>query len=267
MKANLSIWLVFLISHFGFAQQWKKIQTLNFDPQITNVSIDRQGNFYTSVESGSIDKYDRDGALLYHFSPSKNTSASMIEAWQGLKVFAFYKDFQEYLFLNRFLGDSERYTIEVQNTASYFSLVTLSADNNLWVFDAQDLSLQKLDINNKETIVETRLNLNLASRHFNITFIREYQNMVFLADKAMGILVFDNIGNYLETLPIATNGFFSFTGSELITITEGKAVFFDLYTKQKKEIGLPDLSYTFILKENNRIFLFSNNRLDIFETD
>ncbi|PIQ49825.1 MAG: hypothetical protein COW03_02915 [Cytophagales bacterium CG12_big_fil_rev_8_21_14_0_65_40_12] len=248
------------------AQQWKKFASIEFEQNIEQVSIDRQGNIYLEVASGAIEKYDRNGVFQRHFSPNKKSNPSLIEAWQGLRVFVFYKDFQEYLFLDRLMNSSERYTLDNQKISGYSSIATLAADNNLWVLDAQALSLKKIDISNQEIIIETFLSLNLSPPQYDFTTMREYQNLLFIGDRKNGVLVFDNIGNYIETLPIAGVDYFSFNETNLIAQKGNKLILFDIYKRQKKEVSLPDSStYSFVLMENTRVFLFGTNKLDIYE--
>lgn len=266
LRTNIILISLLYSSFVASAQEWRKITTVDFKKNIEQVSIDRQGNLYIEVESGAIEKYNRNGVFQRHFSPNKKSNPSLIEAWQGLRVFVFYKDFQEYLFLDRLMNSSERYTLDNQKIAGYSSIATLAADNNLWVLDAQALSLKKIDINNQEIINETFLSLNLSPSDFDFTTMREYQNLLFIGDRKNGVLVFDNIGNYIETLPIAGVDYFSFNGANLIAQKGNKLILFDIYKRQKKEVSLPDSStYSFVLMENTRVFLFGTNKLDIYE--
>ena len=265
LKHSITFILLIAIQSFALAQDWKKIESVKVENQVNQVSIDRQGNLYISSANGSIDKYDSNGVFQSHYSPPKKSTPRLIEAWQGLRVFAFYKDFQEYLFLDRFLNASERYSINNQEGVSYTNLSTIAADNNIWVLDAQGFSLKKIDISNNEVISETNLSLVLSNKAYDFSFIREYQNLLFISDNKNGVLIFDNLGNYLETLPIFNLNFFSFLDTSLIYIQNGNIVYFDIYTKQKKEVSLPDPSYTFVLMENKRVFLFTRTTLDIFE--
>jgi hypothetical protein len=266
LRTNI-ILISFLCSSFVVnAQEWEKITSVDLKKNIEQVSIDRQGNLYMEVESGAIEKYNRDGVFQRHFSPNKKSNPSLIEAWQGLRVFVFYKDFQEYLFLDRLMNSSERYALDNQKIASYSSITTIAADNNLWVLDAQALSLKKIDISNQEIINENFLSLKLTPIDFDFTTMREYQNLLFIGDRKNGILVFDNIGNYIETLPIDGIDYFSFNGSNLVAKKDAKLILFDIYKRQKKEVSLPDSSpYSFVLMENTRVFLFSSSKLDIYE--
>jgi hypothetical protein len=267
LKSSLAISLLFFLSTLSVrSQEWKKIDSVDFKVAVDQVSIDRQGNIYISNVEGAIEKYDRNGILKRHFSSNKKSKSSLIEAWQGLRVFTFYKDFQEYQLLDRLLNNSERYTLDDQKIAGFSSMATMAADNNIWLLDARALSLKKIDINNQEVILETSFSLNLPSPSYDFTFMREYQNLLFIADQKSGILVFDNIGNYLETLDLGAVEHFTFNESNLVTLKGNKLLTFDVYTKLKREISLPDSSFfSFVLMENTRIFLFSMNQLFIYE--
>ena len=234
---------------------------LPFEP-VTG-SIDRQGHLYFASIEGSIEKYDQSGKLLYHFSPQKKATPSLVEAWQGLRVFAYYQAFQEYLFLNRFLTDSERYNLDQLNLSRFNGLVTLGADNNLWLFNSNTLTLSKVDIQNGETLLENILSLSINFKSIQPTFIREYQNLVFISDKQHGILIFDNLGNFIESMEIKGLEFFSFNSNELIAISEGKIVLIDIYTKRKREISTANLSYQLVFMENNQLIALSGNTVDI----
>ena len=217
-----------------WAQSLELIKSVPLESEVLHASLDRQGNIYIADANGSIERFDREGQSAFTFSADKNGTVTLLEAWQGLRTFVFYRDFQEYLFLNRFLDGPGRFRIG-QDLSNYFQWATLAADNNLWLIDQQELSLKKLVIDLNEFIIETPFNLNLDPRNFELTFIREYQNLLFISDRASGVLVFDNLGNYLETLPLKNLSHFSFSDNELMGIsTAGTLTFLDIYS-QKNE--------------------------------
>ena len=255
MKANISI-LLYLFTLSLSGQELKSIKSFDIGYVPTTASIDRQGNLYFASNGGGIDKFDQYGKVLYHFSPQKKAEPSIIEAWQGLRTFVHYRNFQEYLFLDRFLNSSERYSLDFSQSNNFSGLATLSGDNNIWVINDQNLSLQKIDINNKEVLLETKLNLSLGYDNLDIQFIRDYQNYLFIGDLQHGVLMFDNLGNFVDLI-IEEEGiqFFSFQKNNLIYTKANKLIRTDIYTKTKKEISLPDPPSQFVLMENNKIFL------------
>lgn len=249
-------------------QTLTKVKSVKLDHRVVSASTDRQGNLYIASNNGDIDRFDKDAGLAYHFSPDKKGNATLMEAWQGLRTFVFYRDFQQYLFLDRFLNNSTPFDIG-NGLSTYFEMGTIAGDNNLWLIDQQELTLKKLDIEISEFLIETPFNLNLDPDDFELTFIREYQNLLFISDKSSGVLVFDNLGNYLENLPITGLNHFTFAGNELLGLnaTGDTVKLINVYTKKEREISLPDPSYQFVFMENSRLYCIAAKRIDIFKMD
>lgn len=261
-KPIILLFVCFLFTNVE-AQTPRIVKSFNLPFTPVAASIDQQGFFYFASNEGVIEKYNSEGELQYHYSPQKKAKPTLIESWQGLRVFIYYQAFQEYLFLNRFLTDSERYNLQRFNLSQFSGLATLSGDNNLWLIDSNTLILSKLDINSGEILLANILSLSLTATDIRPAFIREYQNLLFIADQKNGILVFDNLGNYVETIAQESISFFSFHKNNLIVAQQGKIIIIDIYSKQKREIGTANLSYEKVFMENNQFFALSGKRVDI----
>jgi hypothetical protein len=265
LKAKRLIILLALLSSIGLdAQELTKIKTIELKAPPQSISIDRQGNFYIATRRGEIDKYDIDGNLTYQFSPQKRGNATLVEAWQGPSVFLYYKDFQEVTILDRFLSNSKHYALP-EEFSSFSSLTTISGDGNLWLIDSQSLSLKKIDIPSNQAIIDNPFNFNFDSDAYSFSHIREYQNQLFISDPNQGLMVFDLFGNFSELIKIPGIEYFNFVNDELIYLHEQKAVLINVYNKQKREIRLPDLSYKYILMENNLLICVTESKVDLFQ--
>ena len=205
---------VLFITGITEAQELSKVISVNVRSSIVAVSIDRQGYFYVVLTNGDINKYDTKGEVLYQFSASKNGTPRVIEAWQGLSVFCYYQSFQEYLFLDRFLNNSERFRLPA-SVGTFSSLMTPSGTNNLWLIDEQGLTLKKIDLQTKNTIIDTPLNLSLQKNRYQFEHIREYQNLLYVSDPGKGLLIFDRFGNFVEQVDLEGVGYFNFLKEEL----------------------------------------------------
>lgn len=264
MKPSHLILLFLLSSSFLQAQTLEKTHSFDLGYTPTAASMDRQGYLYFSNNQGAIDKFDKKGNQIYHYSPQKQGTPTLIEAWQGLRTFVYYQNFQEYLLLDRFLNASERYPINSNQISDFSGLVTLANDNNLWILNSQELSLKKIDINDRELLIDNKLNLSLDIDAWDIKFIRSYQNYLFIGDAKEGIFVFDNLGNYSEKITGQGVDFFTFAGDEIVFLSDQKLQTIHLYDKTKREISLPDLPYQFVLMENNQIFLVHNKTVEVY---
>lgn len=246
------------------AQELTPLKTFKIGFKPVAASMDRQGFLYFASQSGTINKVNKEGKLQYHFSPQKQGAPTILEAWQGLRTFVYYKNYQEYILMDRFLNASERFSIDFNQISNFSGLATLAGDNNIWLINDQNLMLSKIDINDREVLIENRLNLRLDFSNLDIRFIRAYQNQLFIADANQGILAFDNLGNFMSRITNKGVDFFSFSKDNILFIQQGVLTLLDLYTKEKREVSLPDLPYQFVLMENNQIFLVYNDTVNTF---
>lgn len=243
-------------------------QEMVFSTQIAAgaVSISRHAHVYVADAKGNIHKYDTTGKLLNTFSPQKLGQVNTLESWNGLRTLVFYRDFQEYMFLDRFLTYNPRNVLPA-DVVGFARCLTSAADENLWLIDDQDFSLKKLDAYASKLIFSTPLDLILPKRNYQFSFMRDYQNNLYVLDSISGILVFDNMGNYKKLIPAKTN-FFSFDGDEMYWLNaSGTIETFNLYSFKKGKIELPKTSdkVHYCLKMKKYLFLFSANQMHIFK--
>ena len=256
-----SIFIVATFAAFGQTAILKNSYPLPFEPKIA--SIDRQGYIYIANSEGTIHKLNKQAEIQSTFSPQKRGAPTLMETWQGLRIFVFYQNFQEYLLLNRFLANENRVSTDFQMQAPYTGLATLSNDNNLWLLNDRDLILTKRDINNQEIISETQLNLITDFNRLEVHFIRAYQNFLFLSTNN-GVLLFDNLGNYISVLTEEDIDFFTFRGDNLVFAKDDLINLISIVNKTKKEIRLPELP-KLVLMENNQVFALKGKNLNIYE--
>ncbi len=175
------------------------------------VSIDRLNNVYLADRQNNLHKFNATGQLTATYSPPATGHLALIEAWNAAKILLFYDDQQKVVLLDRFLAPIS--TIRLSDyTDGLIKTASFSADNKLWAFDESNFSLHKIDLQLPEASRNIPLNLLLNQNQYDIRFLREYQNYVYLLDKASGIYVFDNLGNYLKKLPFTGLSYIGFRG-------------------------------------------------------
>ncbi len=207
--------------------------------QPTRLSVDRKGFVFLGYVDGDIQKYDPSGTLTqYVFSPDQPSELTLLEAWGTISIVAYRVDYQEAILLDRFLVERSRQRFDPDQVA-FGRLATLSSDNGLWVFDDIALALKKVDMNYGELTVNSPLDLVLDPTKLAPTFLREYQNRVYLIDSLQGILVFDNLGNYLRTLPLSGISQVGFQGEWIYYLQAGNLEFLHLYTYDRVTQSLP----------------------------
>jgi hypothetical protein len=228
------------------------------------VSIDRFNNIYIAEAKGNIHQFNSGGKLLQTFSPTKPGKISHIEAWQAVTIFVFYQDFQQALFLDRFLTPSPPISLNDLHNG-FIRLATISNDQNLWMIDETDLSLKKYNLKQNNYTINSPLNLQLEQKKMDLNLIKEYQNLLFINDRINGILIFDILGNYLRKIPEKEIDYFNFLKNEIYYLQNNEIRLINIYDQKERIITIPDQEpYKFALATENQIFLISDSSLKIF---
>ncbi len=230
---------------------------------ITCVSIDRNGKFVIGDTKGNITQYDSLGNLVSRFSPAELSTPYSIEAWRTMNLFVFYKELQQFRILDRFLASSSTFELNLEEIG-FSRVATISQDNMIWLFDEINFRLKKYNPIASKLINETPLDLILDPKDFNITSIREYQNLLFISDQNQGILLFDNLGNYKKTIPASGITYFNFLEEELYYTKDNTLFFINIYTLKERRITLPiKNSIIFVLVTEKKIITFEKNKFYI----
>jgi hypothetical protein len=256
--------LSLLLTQNIFAQIQLLKQIPIAEPQA--VSMDIYGNIFLADLQGNITHYNENGDSIRRFAPEQPATIHILEAWKGLKILAFYKDLQRFTWLNRFLTPTETYTLHSEQIG-FARLLNYSNDGYVWIFDDQDFSLKKYDFRNQQVLVRTPCDLLFPAQNYQITFLREYQNQVFLVDKNFGIFFFDNFGNFKKNLQIRNINFINFWGEHIAYLQEKTLYLQHLYKRNvERKISLPiEHNYKdFFLLTSTRIYLFTTNRMFIY---
>jgi hypothetical protein len=249
-----------LIPFLGFGQ--KKIKTLEVSDTILHAYIDRPGDLYVLTKGGQLQKFDQDGHLsILYKVPAMPT---LFDPRDGARLFFYFRDTQQYEYRNPSFETVKAYHIDASFVIQPW-MITSSGDHKLWVLDAADHSLKK--INPVESVVEVEVTIDSTIIKDATIFdnMREYQGFVFLHDHAKGIHIFNGLGKHIRTIAIEGVTSFNFLGEELYYTKNGKVIFFDLFTAESREMaiaGKPRL----VLISDQRLFVVGHRSIDIFES-
>lgn len=231
------------------------------------LTSDKSGSVYVADNKGNLYKYS---ALLNNeplvYSPSRPSRIGQIDAWMGLRILIFYKDIQEFTLVNRFLDAPANYTINSPEIR--FALAAaLSFDNKLWVIDQPSMSLYKYDYQNLQVEMRRPLDMILKKPLREIAVFREYQNRIYIVDKAGATYVFDNLGNFLFEKMLPAVDWVRFSGNELYYIRDGQLVFLNLYSFQESRDPAPlpavgDSKY--VIYGEERLYVLTGNSLQLY---
>lgn len=231
------------------------------------VSGNAQGNLFIGDVTGTVRMYDTSGVAVNVFSPQRVAEVTSLEAWQGLRVFGFYRDVQEFVMLDRFLTPLPGYARPVRihlPDGGFVRLATLSADGQLWLLDDTGFSLRKYNPTTRQVTLQVPLELVLDRHDYRFSCIREYQNILFLNDPGNGVILFDNAGNFRKKLNLGTGTEIELYEDELFFVRDGRIIFINLYDDNIRSVYLPDgINPLYVTVLSGKVFLITGRELII----
>ncbi len=261
-RKSVTVFLVAFISMLttvGSAQS-KKIKTLEVSDTIVYAAVDRPGELYILTASGQLQKFDTNGKLL---ALHKNKPApTLFDPRDGSRLFAFFRESRQYHFLNPSLEIVQAFSIDSAFAIDPW-LACISGDHNVWLVDAADWTLKKINTSTGAVSIEETMDVKPKKQKTDFTFLREYQGFVFLLDASEGILIFNSVGKLIKTISVKKLSYFNFLGEELYYLQGDVLRFFDLFTAETREQKLTQPG-NFALITDERFFLIRKNAIEIF---
>lgn len=256
---SLCVLVVSLHVSFLYAQTPKKLKEFS-GGKIEVVSVDRLGDLFLILKNGSIKKYDTKGKVLA--SLKKGKTPALIEPWFHPMIFSYFRDEQKYVFYDHNFQVTQQQKIDPSIAVSPF-LVCPTNDNKLLVLDEADWSIKKVNPVSTKVLTEFGIDTTGLGAKPDFTYLREYQNLIFLLDKNSGIFIFSNLGKKINHIRCKIQNF-GFYGEELFYLNNDRIIFYDLYSENKREVKVESGKFAIVTDE--RIFLVKeNDRVVIFE--
>lgn len=234
-----------------FAQSPKKLKQFQAK-NIENVSVDRLGELFLVFNNGTIKKYDTNGNVLA--SLKKGKTPTLIEPWFHPMIFAYHRSQQQYTFYDHNLGFLRSDKIDPSVAVSPF-LTCPTNDNKLLVLDEGDWSIKKINPANNKVLSEFNIDTT-GVRTPEFSYLREYQNLIFLLDRNSGIFIFSILGKKINHIKCKVQNF-GFYGEELFYLSGDKVIFYDLYSENTREVKVEPGKFVIVTDE--RIFLVKEN--------
>ncbi|MBA4055327.1 MAG: hypothetical protein C0490_11495 [Marivirga sp.] len=260
MHTHFQFCLALVLCSFTQIIAQKKIKTLTLSDQVIYATVDRPGDLYVVTRNNQIQKFDIDGKLLTVY---KNPPpATLFDPRDGARLFAYFRQDQHYSFLSPSFEITSSYSVDSSFAIEPW-LMCISGDHNVWILDASDLSLKKVNTQATTVEVDTKIPNGLSKAIPSYTFIREYQGFLFLLDQQHGIAIFSSMGKWLKTIERPGLSYFNFIGEELYYLRDGKVVFFNLFTAETREITPPQ-SAEFVLITDERIYAIKDLTITIY---
>jgi len=253
-----TILLLTLLQVTALAQ--KKIKTLEVSDTIVSAWVDRPGELYILTKHGQLQKFDANGKVLSLYSD--HPAPTLFDPHDGSRLFAYFRATRQYDLMSPTLQIMQTFTIDSAAAIDPW-LACMAGDYDVWILDAADWSMKKINTRIGSVVAEELLPAKTGRVKDHSIFMRSYQGFVFLLDTTEGILIFNSVGKHIKTLPVKNIQYFNFLGEELYYLEGDKLKFFDLFTAESREQKLPSTGNSIALLTDERLFLIRKNTIDI----
>lgn len=227
-------------------------------------TTDNLQNLYL-FHGNSIHKYNSQGQLQYNYSDKSYGAITSMDVNDPLKILVFYRDFPEIVLLDNTLSQNGNPFSPSDVGYPLSTLACTSHDNGIWLYDAQNFQLIRLDVTLNITQKTGNLPQAIGIPQLNPDYLMEYNNYVYLNDSAQGILVFDSYGTYYKTIPITGLNTFQVRGDDLYYTSKNCLHIFHLKTITEDVIKPPDTLATEVRVEKNMLFERYKDTVRVYE--
>ena len=265
MKNLLGI-LALLIGTASAAQTDSAFTLLrSYRGDVASVGLDNLENFYVVSSSGQVKKFNNRGDSMAVFNGVRaHGKLHTLDVTNPLKPLLFYKDFSTVVILDRLLTsrgslDLRRHNV-LQPTA-----ITLSYDNNIWVFDQFDNKLKKLD-ESGNLLLETTDFRQLFNQTISPQRLINDNGLLYLADSAKGIFVFDNYGAFKRKIELKGWRSLDVWNGLLVRLNQDAILVYNPgnFTERLQRFPSTFVPYRHSFTHQNKLVTFSADSLRIY---
>lgn len=224
---------------------------------VVDVEVDKLNNIYILTKENKVVKYTDSYIKQYEYSNNLIGEIKSIDATNPQKILCFIKDFNRILVLDNTL--SEINFIDL-NTSDYLdvSVIARTNDNKIWLFDPINQVLVKVNDLVERQYESNRLSdLNLGT--IDPVFLQERGNIVAMSDPNIGILIFDNFGQFLKLIPEKGIEELQIFGKYLF-FTQGKK-YYQYHINRYEKSRIPEMqegAQQFFITNKNTYYIYKN---------
>jgi hypothetical protein len=199
------------------------------------IKPDILGNLFAFTATGQLKKFNSSLDSTGVFNEVKRYGAlHQISSDNPLRTLLYFKTFRIILILDRFMQVINK--IDLRNAAVFqVNSVAQSYDNKVWLFDEQDARLKKLNELGKLEIETGDIRL-LAGINPSPEVIFEIDKYVCMYDSQHGLVLFDQLGGYRNTIPLTGWSNVHGIGDYVLGMKDKKLVGYNFKNKQSSEL-------------------------------
>jgi hypothetical protein len=250
----------------AFAQQ----KLASIAKKSTAFTTDNQGNVYVACADNTVYRYNSKGDSTGFFSSKRRGTITHIDATNPLSILLYHQDIPMITALNGMMG--EKFTVDLRKNNIYLCpSIAYSADGDIWIYNALDAVVQKIASSNTEQSDPRQKQKytsfgfqQLFSEQVQPIFLTEQERQLFVVDSSIGVIMFDQFGNYINTYHLKCSSMQYINGS-IVYFANGKLNSYNLKTIASKEAEVADVATALDVRvAPGLVFVRRENAIDIY---
>ncbi len=268
MRQKITLLAILILFSFSIYAQKPLRLELSLPQKIADdVSLfttDIFGNVLFVNSKNELKKIDSKQKLVGVYSRRINSTLKIVDVSNPMKIMVYYPDLLELSVLDNFLSPLFELSFQQYADAGPLKLICQSTENGFWIYDELNRTLK--NVNENLDLTRSSGDLYQLLSYLPIpTKINSYKNQQYLYDTKHGILMFDEFGTYIKTIPI--------TGVSDFQVREDEI----LFTKEKSLLSYNPLTFTIdtlydfslldlqsVRRENNNLYVLAGKELFLY---
>ncbi len=231
-----------------------------------SLEVDATGNIYLITAGNQLKKINSNGDSIAVFNDVRRYgNVSYLDVSNPLKTLVYYKNYSTILILDRLL--SIRNNLNLRNRQIFrVNAITTSYDNNLWIFDEQEMKLKKISETGKLLTESNDLRLQ-TDKIPSAAFLTDVENTIYLYDPEQGLFLFDQYAAFKYMLPYVHWTSVSVGNNKLLGISNNKLNIYNMNSKTLRSLIIPEtfLQANAIRVVNNKLYVLYKDSLCMYE--
>ncbi len=222
----------------GLAQDTLELELLRTLPgEFRFFTTDKLQQVYAVTTGETVLKFTAEGQQPFDFNNRTLGELGLVDATNPFHLLLFYPDFQWVITLDRTLNPIQQYNLFDLNLPEV-EAIGMANDNFIWVYDKINFRLKKLD-RDGEAVAQSENLARVLPPTFSPDLLVARENRLYLNSPELGIVVFDNFGQFLKILNVKGLDAFQVRADRLYFRKEGRLYALLLNNLGQNELPLP----------------------------
>ena len=227
-------------------------------------TTDKLQQIYIVTDNNELIKYNTEGTVVFKFNNNILGEIGLVDVTDPFNILLYYPDFQTAITLDRTLSQTGEINFIELNYVNIPTIATAN-DNNIWLYDEINFQLKRIDRNGKVLSNSEDLNLLLGKAPQPKQIVAR-ENQVFINDLELGLLVFNNFGQFVKNLGIRGIDYFQVIDHKIVYKQGQQLLAFDLKSLFTTPMSHPkgiSLEHPTRI-EKNRFYIMNEEGISIF---